>query len=177
MPFNAMKKYNDLLELNHLSEYKRKETLEAIFDRDITNNSNFKFNEKIIRPIKKDGKPSLDTLFAHLTNKSTEKTDQHGRRYKSRTEFDIRRSERLHWIWHHIKNYNGVRVFSVNDRIKGRNKIRTYLYDIKEKYVIVLEPYRKTKDYYLLTAYYLEEGQGGSKSIENKYKRRLDEIY
>lgn len=175
--FNTLKKYNDLLELNHYSEGERTASLKDIFDRDIKNNTSFKFRKKTIRPIKIDGEPALETLFQHLTCSSTHIKIEDGKSYKSRKDFDIKRSERLHWIWHHIQEKENIKVFSVKDRVKGRNVVRTYLFDEAEKYVIVLEPYRKTNDYYLLTAYYLEKRKGGPKTIRKKYKRRLDKVY
>ncbi|MGO1729942.1 MAG: hypothetical protein ACTHY4_10080 [Flavobacteriaceae bacterium] len=175
--FNTLKKYDDILELNYLSERERNESLKRIFERDISKNSSFKFKNKTIRPIKIDGEPALETLFQHLTCQSNEQVDENGRKYKSRNVFDIRRAERLHWIWHHIQEKEDIRIFSFKDRVKGKNVIRTYLFDEKEEYVIVLEPYRKTPDYYLLSAYYLEKKYGGPKTIRKKYKRRLGEVY
>lgn len=178
MPLNLLKKYNKLLELNSLSEHERDISLKGIFERDIVNNDRFIFREKKIRPIKSsDGTPALDTLFCHLTCKSEDVVDDNGNTYKSRNIFDFKRSERLHWIWHHIQEREpSLKIFSTEDRIKGKTQIRTYLYNDKEKYVIVLQPYRKTNDYYLLSAYYLDE-EYGVKNINKKYKRKLDEIY
>ncbi len=175
--FNILKQYNDLLELNYLSPHERTRSLKEIFDRDIRNNSSFKFRQKTIRPIKTDGEPDLDTLFQHLTRRLTEKTDIKGREYKSRSEFDMKRSERLHWIWHHIQEKEEIKIFSVKDRVRGRDKIRTYLFDEQEKYAIVLEPYRNTEDYYLLSAYYLEKKFGGPETIMKKYARRLNIVH
>ncbi len=177
MPLNLTKKYNKLLELVHLNEKERLASLHNIFNRDIVNNPHFKFREKMIRPIMKDGLPALDILFKHLTYRSIEKTDEKGKKYNSREVFDFKRSERLHWIWHHIQEKEDIKIFSVNDRVKGRNKIRTYLFDEKESYVIILEPFRRTNDYYLLSAYYLQKEYGGIKTIQKKYRRRLNEVY
>ena len=55
-------------------------------------------------------------------------------------------------------------------------KIRTYIFDEDKKYVIVLEPYRKCFEYYLLSAYYLDE-KYGIKNIEKKYQKKLDVVY
>ena len=49
---------------------------------------------------------------------------------------------------------------------------RTYIYDIDEKYVIVLEPRRNGTAYYLLTAYHLEGKDAARNKIMNKYNRR-----
>lgn len=103
MPFNEIKKYNELLELNHYSHEQKIELLQRIFDRDIVNNKNFKFRNKAIHPTKNvDDDLALDALFKHLTFKST-KINEEGLSYKSRDFFDIKRSERLHWIWYHVQ--------------------------------------------------------------------------
>ena len=52
MPFNKLKKYPELLELNGLDERARQQSLQAIFDRDIADNDNFRFRGKRIYPIK-----------------------------------------------------------------------------------------------------------------------------
>lgn len=49
------------------------------------------------------------------------------------------------------KKQDSILHFSV----KEPSGLRTYIYDMDEKYVIVLEPLRKISAYYLLTAYYL----------------------
>ena len=78
---------------------------------------------------------------------------------------------------HHNQEKEKIKVFSHNDRKDGRNVIRTYLFDEKENYVIVLEPYNKTDDYYLLSAYYLDDKYNGPKKKKKKYDRRLSEVY
>lgn len=180
MPTNLFKTYNQLLEINHLAENERKTSLYNIFERDITNNLNFSFRAKIIRPIKKDGLPSLETLFAHLTCEQEISKDEKGKVIKHRTRFDFERSKRLHWIKFHIeeKDKNKIEVFSYIDHIKGKGDIvRTYIYDFIEKYVIVLEPQRSGTDYYLLSAYFLTKEKGGIKQIERKRKAKLDYIH
>ena len=67
-------------------------------------------------------------------------------------------------------------VFSFKDRVRGSSKIRTYIYDIEQEYVIILEPQKNGQDYYLLTVYYLNE-PGGKDQIENKRKRKPPDIY
>jgi hypothetical protein len=173
MPLNLLKKYNELLELLQFSERQRDVSLRGIFNRDIVENSDFKFRGKLIRPFKQDGVSALETLFSHLTRK----TDEKEKNVKSRSVFDMKRSERLHWIWHHVQEIEQIKIFSHKDRKDGKNVIRTYLFDEVENYVVVLEPYRKTNDYYLLSAYYLESRYNGPKRIKNKYKRRLQEVY
>jgi transcription initiation factor IIE alpha subunit len=61
-------------------------------------------------------------------------------------------------------------------RIKGKDRIRTYIYDVKESYVIILEPQRKGLDYYLLTAYYINE-ESEKQNIKKKSKRKLGEVH
>lgn len=180
MPYNLLKKYNDFLDIAALSEYQRTISLRAIFDRDITNNNSFLFRAKVIRPLKIEGNINMDILFKHLTYESFDEKDEKGRTFKSRAVFDLERSKRLHWLWHHIqeKNAEKIQVFSYLDRIKGRGDvIRTYIYDIVENYVIVLEPQNSKLDYYLLTAYYATNEKGGINQIKNKSKKRLPEIY
>ncbi|MEQ8623604.1 MAG: hypothetical protein RJQ00_02745 [Vicingaceae bacterium] len=175
MPFNLLKKYSELLEINHLSHPQRLKSLQGVFDRDITNNTGFKFRLKQIRPTTEDGVPPLQTLFKHLTTRND--VDQKGNKLKSRS-FELDRSARLHWIKYHIeeKNPEKLSVFSYEDRIDGKSVVRTYVYDKDEEYVIILEPQRSKLDYYLLTAYHLNE-PGGKKQIEKKEKRKLDDIY
>lgn len=168
MPLNLLKKYNHLLEFGAYNEYQRKQSLRAVFDRDITNNTNFKFNSKAIQPTPKDGVIKMDTLYTHLTTVITD--------YKTKKrEFDRYRSERLHWVKFHIdgKKEDDVLHFSV----KEPEGIRTYIYDKAEKYVIVLEPLRKVEAYYLLTAYHLHGKDAKRNKILKKYKRRLNELH
>lgn len=167
MPLNLTKRYNELLELASLSNPNRTKSLLAIFQRDIVNNSLFHFRKKPINPTPKDGIATLDTLFHHLT---TEITDEATRK----REFDIHRSMRLHWVRFHLeeKNPNNILVFSVAER-QGN---RTYIYDRLENYVIILEPLRKTEEYYLLTAYHIRGKDLARNKMEQKYKRKLNEI-
>jgi len=175
MPLNLIKVYPDLLELLQFNEKQRIVSLNAIFKRDIEENENFKFKGKSIYPVKKDGQPTMQTLFRHLTTKDN--LDSTGKKTGSRS-FEMQRSQRLHWIKHHIDgNKNGnVEVFSFEDRIEGKSKIRTYIYDVEQAYVIVLEPYRNAAEYYLLTAYYLNESQG-KKQINKKLSKKLEILY
>ncbi len=108
----------------------------------------------------------MEILLHHLT---TTIVDEKTRK----RDYDRFRSERLHWIKHHISNKqpNGLFIFSVKDK----TAIRTYIYDSNEKYVIILEPFRNTADYYLLTAYHLT-GKNKNK-IKSKYKRRLNKVH
>lgn len=169
MPFNLTKKYNDLLDLLGMSEYERTKSLRAIFNRDIQDNPHFTFNGKSIYPTpKEDGIIAMETLFNHLTRKETDKEVHH-------REFDMKRSQRLHWIRHHVEQRKEDRMlyFSV---CEPRGK-RTYIYDMDEYYVVVLEPRRDNSSYYLLTAYHLEGKDRARDKIMKKYKRgRLSEL-
>ncbi|PSL23809.1 hypothetical protein CLV60_1154 [Dyadobacter jiangsuensis] len=173
MPHNLTKIYDNLLEVGHLSELMRSQSLRRIFDRDF--DGTLAFRRRQIRPIKKDGEASLDTAFRHLTTR--EDKDSNGKTLGSRS-FETYRSVRLHWIKHHLceSSPTSIEVFSFEDRVAGRDKIRTYVYDVRNEYVIILEPQRSLMDYYILTAYYLNE-PGGLKQINNKLKKRLPKIY
>ncbi|MCF6270989.1 MAG: hypothetical protein L3J41_14850 [Melioribacteraceae bacterium] len=164
MPLNLIKKYNQLLDLDYLSEKERITSLINIFNRDIRDNSSFKFRTKQVNPISTET-DAMELLFKHLTTTIVD--------IKTRKrEFETNRSKRLHWVKFHIDetDISKILVFSVEDP----NGIRTYIYDEAEKYVIILEPYRDENEYYLLTAYYLT-GRNKDK-IKRKYKRRLPNI-
>jgi hypothetical protein len=176
MPLNLIKNYSQLLEINHFNESQRKESLMGIFKRDIENNASLKFKAKQIRPIKKnDGEPAMQTLFRHLTTR--EDKDEKGKKTGTRS-FEMTRSERLHWVKYHIEESKkeSVEVFSYLDRIDGKDIERTYIYDLDQEYIIILEPQRSGTDYFLLTAYYLNE-PGGKKQIDKKLKNKLPELY
>lgn len=167
MPFNLLKTYNQLLELNGFNPQQRKASLMGVFNRDITNNPSFTFKGKQITPTPKDGEIKMSTLFTHLTTVITDKVTR-------QREFEMKRSIRLHWIRFHIdeNKKDNMLVFSV----KEREGIRTYIYDEDESYVIVLEPLRKKGEYYLLTAFYVEGKDSKRKKYQKKFKRRLDEV-
>lgn len=164
MPFNLTKKYNDLLDLLGMNERQRTESLRRIFSRDIENNPAFTFNGKPIYPTPhEDGQIAMENLFNHLTRHEVDKELHH-------REFDMSRSQRLHWIRHHVeqRKENNMLYFSVAEP----RSPRTYIYDIDEKYVIVLEPRRNGTAYYLLTAYHLEGKDAARNKIMAKYNRR-----
>lgn len=164
MPFNLTKKYNDLLDLMGMSESQRIESIRRIFNRDIQDNPHFTFNGKPIYPTPKEsGQIAMENLFNHLTRKETDKATHH-------REFDMSRSRRLHWIRFHTEcsKPDNMLYFSISEP----RHTRTYIYDIDEKYVIVLEPQRNGTSYYLLTAYHLEGKDAARDKILNKYRRR-----
>ena len=175
MVFNKIKVYPNLLDLAYLTVFQRNESLRGIFKRDIEENQNFNFRTKCIRPIKKEGQVPMEVLFHHLTTK--EDKDEKGKKIGSRS-FEMARSQRLHWIKFHIEEHKrtNIEVFSFNDRVDGRSIIRTYIYDLDQDYVIILEPQKSGLDYFLLTAYYLNE-PGGKNQIENKIKKKLPVVY
>lgn len=164
MPFNLTKKYNDLLDILGMSEGQRTESLRRIFNRDIQENEYFSFNGKPIYPTpNEDGAIAMEMLFNHLTRKEVDKDTHH-------REFDTSRSQRLHWIRHHVerRKQDNMLYFSVAEPRANR----TYIYDIDEKYVIVLEPRKNGTAYYLLTAYHLEGKDAARNKIMSKYNRR-----
>lgn len=175
MPLNLIKSYPQLLEINHLNAHQRKVSLMGIFTRNIEENENFKFRTKQIRPTKKEGESPMQTLYRHLTTRNDK--DEKGKKLETRS-FEMARSERLHWIKYHIEELkkNNIDVFSYEDRVDGKDVIRTYIYDTEQDYVIILEPQRSGLDYYLLTAYYLNE-PGGKNQIVKKRKKKLDEVH
>lgn len=181
MPFNLMKRYPDLLDIAFMTEKQRYTSLKGIFDRDITDNEGFSFRHKRIYPIKSNGRIDLEREFFHLTTEEIEETDIGGKVVKHR-EFDIHRSQRLHWIRPHVEERihdgSAVVVFSALERDKKSRKdlVRTYIYNKTQKYVIVLEPQPKSPmAYFLLTAYYLNR-EYGEKAIRKKYTKRLAEV-
>ncbi|MFL1895937.1 hypothetical protein ACJRPK_09560 [Aquimarina sp. 2-A2] len=168
MPFNQLKKYNDLLDISGMSPQMRTKSLRGIFDRDISDDSeNFKFKSKQITPTPADGIIKLDTLFRHLTTVIVDKKTR-------KREYDVHRSQRLHWVKYHIKELkkDDVLIYS----IKEPDGFRTYIYDVTEKYVIVLEPLRNKNEYYLLSAYYVRGKDAKRNKFVKKYKRKLDNI-
>ena len=163
MPLNKLKKHNQTLDIDDLSEGQRNASLVGIFKRDFIDNTNH-YNNKWIAPTPKDGQTTMEVLFAHLTTKT--ENNASGRHY------DRDRSIRLHWIRHHFMNANNdnLDIFSVKDK----GAIRTYFHDHRENYVIIIEPVNADL-YYLITAYYINGGN--RKKIENKKKRRLPDIH
>lgn len=175
MPLNLIKRYPDLLELSQFNDFERRESLMRIFKRDIEDNSKFAFRGNMVRPTKKEGESSMQVLYNHLTTRNDE--DENGNKLKSRS-FEMHRSVRLHWIKFLIEESisDNILIFSYEDRVGRKDVIRTYIYDKGHEYVIILEPYKKTNDYYLLTAYYFSEKRG-KKQMKSKYKNKLDQIY
>lgn len=89
MPFNLLKKYNQLLELAGFDEFKREQSLKGVFNRDIVNNPYFIFRGKRILPTPDNGVIKMETLFKHLTTVIVDKNTR-------KREFDLYRSLRDH---------------------------------------------------------------------------------
>lgn len=178
MPTNLLKEYPELLEILHLPADKRKESLLKIFKRDIEDNEDFKFRGVQIYPIKTDGEIDMAREFMHLTTEEVEDIDENGQKQAKKRVFDMHRSQRLHWINQHIHERipENIEIFSVieRDTNKRQDITKTYIYDTKEKYVIVLECHRKG-GYFLLTAYYLNRPYA-EKGMKKKMKKRLKEV-
>lgn len=168
MPLNLLKKYNEHLDIGGLGERERRQSLMRVFNRDIADNPAFTFRGKKISPTPADGAVKMETLYSHLTTVIVDKATR-------KREFEFDRSCRLHWVKYHIdqSKANNVIVFSV-DEPEG---IRTYIYDIDEKYVVILEPLKNKSEYYLLTAYYLTGKDAQRDKIMRKFGRKLPEIY
>lgn len=178
MALNLIKKYDSYLEINHLTQNQRSLSLRGVFDRDISDNEKFHFNGKVIRPLKREDTIDVESLFSHLTHKTEDIIDEAGVKVKKRDVFDFERSKRLHWIWPHLNNkIGGIEIFSANVRIRGKDVIRTFIFNRIKDYIIILEPQRSGLDYYLITAYYLEKSYGGAKPIKKMLKRKLDQVY
>lgn len=141
---NIIKKYPELLELAYLSEREREHDLHAIFKRDIEDNCQFSFRGWRIYPIKTDGEIDMARLFKHLTCEEIMVENEDGTTYPKRV-FEMARSQRLHWINHHVRELtpDNLDVFTIEERDGKKRKVKkTYIYDKVEKYVIVLEQQR-----------------------------------
>ncbi len=171
MPTNLLKRYPELLELGHLSEREREGSLRRVYDRDFQDTAPCCFRKRPVRPIKRmDAATDIDILFRHLITTDAPEGST-GR------VFDMPRSQRLHWIRHHLdeKSSSAMLVFSIEDRsVSGRKRLHTYLLDTEQRYVVILEPYRKHPDYYLITAYPLEARN--FKKLKQRYARRLPDV-
>lgn len=165
MPHNLLKVYNDLLELDALSERQRISSLMGIFNRDVV--PGLTFNKKIVKPTTADGEDTMERLFRHLTTVITDHAIK-------KREYDRSRSIRLHWLKYHISQAKKDSMYIFSTKEPEGN--RTYIYDKEEKYVIILEPLRKADEYYLLTAYHLEGKDAARDKMMKKYKRKLPEI-
>lgn len=168
MPLNLLKKYPSLLEFYHDSFDKNMQSIKVVFNRDFKPGS-LSFRRKRIHPIPSEDEYSMDILFDHLTNK-IEDYETMSRKY-----FDRDRTIRMHWIKPHCEQKVDcdLMIFSTKER---RRTFRTYIYNTKKNYVIVLEPLRCGDAYYLCSAYKLEGKDSKRNKIVSKYKYKLNEI-
>ena len=131
--FNILKTYPELLEILGLSETERYHDLQAIFKRDIEDNSCFAFRNRRIYPIKAQGEADMGRLFKHLTCEEIMVECEDGTKYPKRV-FEVARSQRLHWINHHIKEKtpSNIDVFTVREIQKNvKSKRRTFTIKLK----------------------------------------------
>lgn len=127
---NIIKKYPELLELAYLSEREREHDLHAIFKRDIEDNCQFSFRGWRIYPIKTDGEIDMARLFKHLTCEEIMVENEDGTTYPKRV-FEMARSQRLHWINHHVRELtpDNLDVFTIEERDGKKRKVKkTYIY-------------------------------------------------
>lgn len=177
MPVNLLRSYSELLELAHLREDQKTESLQGVFKRDIEDNEGLNFRSKTIRPIKGE-EPAMALLFKHLTTREVEILGEKGV-YPKRV-FEMDRAVRLHWLKFHLEETkkSNVEIFSVEERDQKKRKdiIRTYIYDVEQRYIIVLDPQRSQRDYYLLTAYFINKDYG-EKKVNKLLKNRLPDLH
>lgn len=171
--FNILKIYPELLDIMGLSESEKLRDLRSIFKRDIEDNTDFAFRSWRIYPIKAQGEVDMERLFKHLTCEEVMIENEDGTTYPKRV-FEVARSQRLHWIKHHIKEKTpaNIDVFTVEEKDAKKRKVKkTYIYDKVEEYVIVLEQQRSNA-FYLLTAYHLNK-EYGKKALIKKMRKRI----
>lgn len=96
----------------------------------------------------KDGAADMGRQFTHLTCEEIQEGDVMGNLLPAKRIFEKDRSQRLHWINHHIQELSSenIEVFSLTERDQKKrcDVTKTYIYDKKERYVIVLECQRKS---------------------------------
>ncbi|MFD3001420.1 hypothetical protein ACFS7Z_13695 [Pontibacter toksunensis] len=164
MATNLLKVYNALLEIDHLNNRARTESLARVFSRDFASEPGLFFRSRKVEPTPGE-EDKLQRLLRHFTTVVVDHATK-------RREYEAERSKRLHWVKVHIEETSraDVLVFSALDK----DGVRTYVVNRDERYVVVLEPLRKKEAYYVLTAYCLEPNS--YRKMMNKYKRRLNEI-
>ena len=144
MPTNLTKMYNSLLEFLYQNHQQNIQSFRAVFNRDFSNTVPVIWRSLPVLPTPADGEDVMDRQFRHLT---TVITDEKTRK----REFESERTVRIHWIRHHLeeKSPEHLLVFKVTQ------ENRVYVLDKTERYVVIMEPYRKADAFYLLTAYRL----------------------
>ncbi len=123
---------------------------------------------------KHNGKPES---FYHLTHR-----DFHHTGYEDRS-FDLRRSERMHWIRAILNNYkicDNCRFHSENPQFEEdcsgiliwerpyRNTVRPHIFLPDEKYLIVLE---KREEYYLMISAFYVDVPHQARKLMKEYKK------
>ena len=124
MPTNLLKTYNQLLELNCLTEHQRILSLKGVFNRDFVNNTDFSFRKKKLNPTPAEGEDTMERFFRHLTTVITDKATR-------QREYDPSRSIRLHWVRYHLKErkndsmneYYLLTAYYMEGKDKARNKM------------------------------------------------------
>ena len=145
MPTNLIKVYDALLELLYPNERANIQSIKAVFTRDFCADQPASLRTVPIHPSPAEGEDKVERLFRHLT---TVITDEKTRK----REFESDRSIRLHWIRYHLEEKKAdLSIFKVED------ENRIYVLNKDKRYVVVLEPLRNVRAYYLLTAYRLQE--------------------
>ncbi|PVY40372.1 hypothetical protein [Pontibacter virosus] len=164
MATNLLKVYNALLEIDHLDDRAKTESLTRVFKRDFASEPGLFFRKRSVEPTPGE-EDKLQRLLRHFTTVVADHKTM-------KREYEAERSKRLHWIKVHIEETTKADavVFSSQDK----DGVRTYLLNKDEKYVVVLEPLRKNSAYYILSAYRL--GADSYRKMMNKYKRKLDYI-
>ena len=178
MPLNLTKKYPELLDLIG-SMHNMLDSLRGIYEREIENTPDFKFRGIPIHPLKSEGQLDMERTFKHLTTREYDQYDDNGNLLPlKRREFDLARSKRLHWINHHVHECtpDNIEVFTVTERDKKKHMdvTHTYIYDKIHKNVIVFDR-KPNRQFYLLTAYYLDEPYA-EKTLQKKMKKRLPSV-
>ncbi len=180
MPTNLLKKYPELLDLiGSMSDILK--SLRGVYNKDIENNPDFKFRGIPIHPIKStDGELEMDRTFKHLTTKEFDQYDDSGNLLSEKKRaFDANRARRIHWINHNVHETipENLDIFTVIqwDAKKHQDVKHTYIIDTKGKHVIVFDR-RGQKDFYLLTAFYMDDPYAEKKFKKLKKKRLKDVI-
>jgi len=136
--------------------------LYGVFENDFIRKPRYFDKLKVIWDNRKlDGR--YDEGFWHLITKDDQVT-------RERLP-DFPRASRLSWCGPCISNYQDV-IVRVWDFVEGNGKIRTYLWLENWDYVVVLEKKPKTKEAFLVTAYYVE-GDSTRRRLKKKLNDKL----
>lgn len=158
MATNLTKSYNHLLEFLYVNHHQNIQSFRAVFNRDLGTSIPVIWRSLPVLPTPADGEDVMDRQFRHLT---TVITDEQTRK----REFEGERTVRIHWIRHHLEERTPQHLLI----FKVIHENRIYILDKVEKYVVVMEPLRKTNAFYLLTAYKLLPAN--FKKIMKKYEK------